>query len=346
MKKKILFFINFIIVIFLFSEERQNNKSFIKKLSIFDSKYSFYLQDENTQYSIIKNNNDYMEKTTFNNFPLLIKKQVVDDKSVFDFLDHSEPLFLKKTTFFSNYFNSNLYKQLEDTRLKNTTSFICDINNDNEDELLIFGYPYTGSNPSGLSIYKYNNNSWREIFSECYFGWNDFFSDQNFSTEEWYAEKKFPYDFVEYKGKIGLRIICYDQPKDWPSQYHAQFWYFDSVTQKYEMLEEIWNTEEDTPLDGLIFAEAKTELFSKKELDFSKLDSKLTEADLKDLDKAQLRLMRNAVYARHGRTFKSVDLQSLWECYTWYKKNPNYSDALLTDIDKYNIELIQKYEAK
>ena len=54
--------------------------------------------------------------------------------------------------------------------------------------------------------------------------------------------------------------------------------------------------------------------------------------------------MRNAVYARHGRTFKSVDLQSLWECYTWYKKNPNYSDSLLTDIDKYNIELIQKYE--
>ena len=52
------------------------------------------------------------------------------------------------------------------------------------------------------------------------------------------------------------------------------------------------------------------------------------------------------VYARHGRTFKSVDLQSLWECYTWYEKNPNYSDDLLTETDKYNIELVQKFEAK
>ena len=70
------------------------------------------------------------------------------------------------------------------------------------------------------------------------------------------------------------------------------------------------------------------------------------EEDLQDLDKAQLRLMRNAVYARHGRTFKSVDLQSLWNCYTWYKVNPNYSDELLTDIDKYNIKLIQQHEAQ
>ena len=86
--------------------------------------------------------------------------------------------------------------------------------------------------------------------------------------------------------------------------------------------------------------------FAYNGLKFSKLDSKLIAEDLRDLDKAQLRLMRNTVYARHGRTFKSVDLQSLWECYTWYKKNPNNSDSLLTDIDKYNIKLIQKYEAK
>ena len=86
--------------------------------------------------------------------------------------------------------------------------------------------------------------------------------------------------------------------------------------------------------------------FAYNGLNFSMLDSKLKEGDLKDLDKSQLRVLRNAVYARHGRTFKSVDLQSLWECYTWYKKNPNYSDSLLTDIDKYNIELIQNYEQK
>ena len=93
-------------------------------------------------------------------------------------------------------------------------------------------------------------------------------------------------------------------------------------------------------------ANCPEDYFAYNGLKFSMLDSKLKEGDLKDLDKSQLRVLRNAVYARHGRTFKSVDLQSLWECYTWYKKNPNYSDSLLTDIDKYNIELIQKYEQK
>ena len=98
--------------------------------------------------------------------------------------------------------------------------------------------------------------------------------------------------------------------------------------------------------DQLKNASCPEDYFAYNGLKFSKLSSKLTEADLKDLDKAQLRLMRNAVYARHGRTFKSVDLQSLWECYTWYEKNPNYSDDLLTETDKYNIELVQKFEAK
>ena len=88
------------------------------------------------------------------------------------------------------------------------------------------------------------------------------------------------------------------------------------------------------------------DFFAYNGLKFSKLDSKLTDEDLRDLDQSQLRVLRNAVYARHGRTFKSLDLQSLWECYTWYKKNPSYSDSLLTKTDKYNIGLIQKYEIK
>ncbi|MBR6582277.1 MAG: YARHG domain-containing protein [Treponema sp.] len=117
------------------------------------------------------------------------------------------------------------------------------------------------------------------------------------------------------------------------------FFYWNPIKHKYIL-------DETVTQEQLKNAYCPEDYFAYNGLKFSKLDSKLTEADLKDLDKAQLRLMRNAVYARHGRTFKSVDLQSLWECYTWYKKNPNYSDSLLTDIDKYNIKLIQKYEAK
>ena len=263
MKKKLLLFIHCIIMLALFSEEPLNNDiSFLKKISISDLKYSFYIKEEKNHYSIIKKyNNISIKTTTTNHFSFSIYKQLIDDEAVFNYLDHDEPLFLKKTVFFSNYLNSNLQKQLEKSRLRNTSAFIFDINNDNEDEVIYFGYPYTGSNPSGLSIYKYINDEWNEIFNECYFGWEEFWSDENYTKEEWFTPKPFPYDFVKYKGKIGLRIISYDKPKDWPTHYHAQFWAYDEKTQKYEMLEEIWEAEEYTPPDGLIFAEAKEDLF-------------------------------------------------------------------------------------
>ena len=260
---------------------------------------------------------------------------------------------IKSTAFFKNYLKSNFYNQLNSYKLNNALVFIFDIDDDNNEEILYFGQVEVNS-PKGLLIKKYIDKEWKLVFSQIYFGfydWNESFflegkSNNNSLNDDWFSPKIFPYDFIEYKGKIGLRIICYDQPKDWPSHYHAQFWVYDENIKQYEMLEEVWNTEEDTPPDGLVFVEAKTDLFTKKELSYSKLDKKLTDEDIKYLTKNQLRIMRNAIYARHGRTFKSVDLQTLWESYTWYKKNPNYSDDLLTDIDKYNIQIIQKYESK
>ena len=156
-------------------------------------------------------------------------------------------------------------------------------------------------------------------------------------------------DFCIINGKRGIKIHIYgrlnslsngntyitDMKKNVTSNYVFFYW---SPSAECYILDDTVSQEQ------LENAYCPEDYFAYNGLKFSKLDSKLTEADLKDLDKPQLRLLRNAVYARHGRTFKSVDLQSLWECYTWYKKNPNYSDALLTDVDKYNIELIQKYE--
>ena len=158
------------------------------------------------------------------------------------------------------------------------------------------------------------------------------------------------FKFCIVNGKRGVR--AYSIGKIRPDEYnhyyalmnedkdsHYFFFYWDKNEQRYILDETVTDNQ-------LKNAWCPEDYFAYNGLKFSKLDSKLIDADLKDLDKAQLRLMRNAVYARHGRTFKSVDLQSLWECYTWYKKNPNYNDSMLTDIDKYNIELIQKYEAK
>lgn len=67
---------------------------------------------------------------------------------------------------------------------------------------------------------------------------------------------------------------------------------------------------------------------------------------LADYSKAQLRIIRNAVYALHGYNFKSKDLQELFSMTSWYKPNHNYSDSLLTEKQKDFIKLIQQEEAK
>ncbi len=73
-------------------------------------------------------------------------------------------------------------------------------------------------------------------------------------------------------------------------------------------------------------------------------DRVVTEADLQGKSKAELRVMRNEVYARHGRVFQSADLNAYFSAKPWYKQDPNYSDGLLSDIDRENIRIIQESE--
>lgn len=72
---------------------------------------------------------------------------------------------------------------------------------------------------------------------------------------------------------------------------------------------------------------------------------KLTPQDLSPYSKEQLRLMRNTVYAIHGRKFTSMDLQQYFSQFSWYK--PTVTEVPLTalsEIEKHNVTLIQKYE--
>lgn len=70
----------------------------------------------------------------------------------------------------------------------------------------------------------------------------------------------------------------------------------------------------------------------------------LEESDLAALSREELRRLRNAVYARHGRTFDSVELQRYFNTRPWYKPRSDYSEAALTATDLANINLIQTIE--
>jgi hypothetical protein len=74
------------------------------------------------------------------------------------------------------------------------------------------------------------------------------------------------------------------------------------------------------------------------------LDNVLSVKELRLLSLRDLRLLRNTIFARRGRAFKSKVLQEHFARMPWYTPNPKYSDKLLTKTDKRNIELIRQVE--
>lgn len=72
----------------------------------------------------------------------------------------------------------------------------------------------------------------------------------------------------------------------------------------------------------------------------------LSESDLEGLTANDLRIKRNEIFAKHGYKFKSEDLQKHFSQFDWYSPKHNDVTDMLTETDKKNIELIQKYEAK
>jgi hypothetical protein len=70
----------------------------------------------------------------------------------------------------------------------------------------------------------------------------------------------------------------------------------------------------------------------------------LTEAMLANVDLADLRLLRNEIYARHGRPFATPWLADYFRAQPWYSPRPDYSDAELSPVERANITLIAKRE--
>jgi hypothetical protein len=72
----------------------------------------------------------------------------------------------------------------------------------------------------------------------------------------------------------------------------------------------------------------------------------IAEAMLRGLSLHELRLLRNEIYARHGRVFKTLWLQQYFGGQPWYDPNDEFKDEELTGADKTNVETIVAYENK
>jgi len=70
----------------------------------------------------------------------------------------------------------------------------------------------------------------------------------------------------------------------------------------------------------------------------------ISERMLNGLSLHELRLLRNEVYARHGRMFRAEWLQQYFYFQPWYNPDENFKDEELSGNDKLNVETIVKFE--
>jgi len=66
--------------------------------------------------------------------------------------------------------------------------------------------------------------------------------------------------------------------------------------------------------------------------------------DLAGLTPQQLRLLRNAVFARHGRVFDAGELQQYFQSRPWYRAARDFNERSLTNADRANADLVKAYE--
>ena len=73
---------------------------------------------------------------------------------------------------------------------------------------------------------------------------------------------------------------------------------------------------------------------------------RLKATDIENMYKGDLGAMRNAIYARHGYSFKTRNWRALFDNYVpWYMPVAVDVSAEITPVEKANIELIKRYEA-
>ena len=72
----------------------------------------------------------------------------------------------------------------------------------------------------------------------------------------------------------------------------------------------------------------------------------ITRALLEGLFLEDASQMRQEIYARHGKVFKEPWLQKYFSSFDWYKADPNFTDAALTEMEKKNIATIAAYEKR
>lgn len=130
----------------------------------------------------------------------------------------------------------------------------------------------------------------------------------------------------------------------WLQQYFAErYWYKASDNYDPGKLSAV----EEKNLLTIEAAQKKSRKLALAPGDMELFENKLiSEQMLHGLSLNELRLLRNEVYARHGRQFQAPWLSQYFFSQPWYQPNENFKDEEVSGPDKQNVETIVAYERK
>jgi hypothetical protein len=80
-----------------------------------------------------------------------------------------------------------------------------------------------------------------------------------------------------------------------------------------------------------------------KNFDFSQ--NAIKQSDVQKLNIWDLKLMRGLVFGRHGRIFKDADIKNYLEAQAWFQANPEFTNSMLNDTERRNLDVIRIAEA-
>src|SRR5205823_4744552 len=139
--------------------------------------------------------------------------------------------------------------------------------------------------------------------------------------------------------------------KPWLRAYfHAQPWFKPNPKFSYKQLADVDRKNahfigvREQSLTDVELSQMRDDIFARYGKTWTSLDRTLKLEEVRQLSLRDLRLLRNTIYARRGRTFKSEILRDHFSGMEWYKPVADYSDKLLSANDVRNISMIKSVE--
>lgn len=92
------------------------------------------------------------------------------------------------------------------------------------------------------------------------------------------------------------------------------------------------------------YSDSEGEMLTEDVMAFNASNTVLKKEDVENMYKGDLQVIRNAIYARHGYSFKNRKMRYVFDQIAWY--TPVHTDVRtnLTDLEKKNIDLLKRYE--